>query len=99
MAKKLSSYQKLKAEITKLRKDIYCLVRERDEVSGIEVNLKYELLYGMDEMVMFGEPAHSGKIVRGFFDLDVANMKKEAEDSTDLGDGILSQIRKGDEDE
>ena len=53
--RRLSAYQKLKAEKEKLKKDIYNLVRNMDKMEGIITKANYELQYKMSDAVWFGD--------------------------------------------
>ncbi len=55
LMKKMSSYQKLKAENQRLKNDIYLLVMDADGFQGMGVAARYRLQYDMDKMVWFGE--------------------------------------------
>ncbi len=52
--KKLSSYQKLKAENRRLKQDIYDLVMRRNEFQGLCVYTRYKLNYTQTDIMMFG---------------------------------------------
>ena len=51
--RRLSSYEKLKAENEKLRNDIYNIVRNMDKMEGIITKARYELQYKMSDAVFF----------------------------------------------
>lgn len=55
VSRRLSAYQKLKAENEKLKKDIYNLVRNADKMDGIQTKVKYEMQYKMSDAVWFGD--------------------------------------------
>jgi hypothetical protein len=61
MAKKLSSYQKLKKKNEELTRDIYLLVREPKTALGIQVWSLWNTLFGMQDAVMFGSAGASAK--------------------------------------
>jgi hypothetical protein len=52
--KRVTSYQKLKAENQKLKQDIYNLVKKENEIDGIETKVRYCMIYGVQDSIMFG---------------------------------------------
>ena len=54
--RKLSSYQKLKAENAGLKQDIYSLIEKSDQIEGMETKAMYQMEYGLYEMIWFGNP-------------------------------------------
>ena len=63
--KKLSSYQKLKAENRRLKQDIYDLVMEEDEFKKMDVSFRYRLRFQMIDFAMLGSrkiPCKTGGI-------------------------------------
>ena len=51
---KLTSYQKLKLENQKLKKDIFNLVRKENELDGIITKARYSIMYDTHDAIMFG---------------------------------------------
>ena len=54
MKQKISSYEKLKIENESLRKDIYNLIRNADKEEGLCVKRRYQIIYLLEDSVMFG---------------------------------------------
>lgn len=66
MEKKLSAYQKLKAENQRLKQDIYALIRHensdkpRELINFISVKIRWEMRFKLDDAVWYGEPTKLG---------------------------------------
>ena len=54
MSSKLTSYQKLKLENTKLKSDIYTLVHNPDSIKSAELIIANKLKKQFEEAIMFG---------------------------------------------
>ena len=54
MKQKISSYKKLKIENESLRKDIYNLICNADKEKGLCVKRRYQIIYLLEDSVMFG---------------------------------------------
>lgn len=68
MSRKLSSYQKLKAKVAALEKDIYALVRRADEPEGVAVRARYTLIYDTADAVWMGSPTTDNRVAGGVLD-------------------------------
>jgi hypothetical protein len=55
VSRRLSAYNKLKAENEKLKHDIYNLVRNVDKTDGIQTKMRYEMQYKMSDAVWYGD--------------------------------------------
>jgi hypothetical protein len=65
VSRRLSAYQKLKAENEKLKQDIYNLVRNADKMEGTQTRMRYEMQYKMSDAVWFGDAAKSSTQFNG----------------------------------
>ena len=68
VSRRLSAYQKLKAENEKLKHDIYNLVRNADKMDGIQTKMKYEMQYKVGDAVWFGDATKSPTKFSGIFE-------------------------------
>lgn len=76
MAKKISSYQKLKAENKSLRDDIFNIVMNEKNAIGQVTKLRYKLHYEMIELALKGNSTHhkTEEPFEGFYSLCKPNV-------------------------
>ena len=48
-------YEKIKAENKELKQDIYNLIRKENEVEGITVKIRWNMIFDTDDMIWLGD--------------------------------------------
>ena len=48
-------YEKTKAENKELKQDIYNLIRKENEVDGMTVKMRWEMVFDTEDVIMFGD--------------------------------------------
>lgn len=52
-------YEKTKAENKELKQDIYNLVRKENQVEGITVKMRWEMVFDTEDMIMYGDATNT----------------------------------------
>ena len=59
-------YEKTKAENKELKQDIYNLIIKENEVEGMTVKMRWEMIFDTEDMIMFGDATKTDGKFKGF---------------------------------
>ena len=58
-------YEKTKAENKELKQDIYNLIRKENEVEGMTVKTRWEMVFDTEDAIMFGDATKTDSTFQG----------------------------------
>lgn len=66
-----TDYDEIKRKNEELHQDIYALVKKENEIDGLSTRLRWEIKFGMEKVIMFGDAEKENFGFTGFLTFDV----------------------------